>query len=196
MSVMIIIGAANLIWTESPLILYRMPIPLALPLRPAQDDVYSSNSDAVTADLVKKGYILDNRPGTLMVLIPDSKHDTSPLSKLGVRQAISYAIDRDSIAKTLGYGFWEVENQPSAAYQFGHIDPSQVPYKYDPAKARQLLTAAGYPNGFSTSIIYTTTFGNSDPLLAMQSALKDIGINVNLIRSNFPPGTICKQGLG
>jgi peptide/nickel transport system substrate-binding protein len=150
-----------------------------------QQDVFSSNSDAVAADLIKKGYLLDNRPSTLMVLVPDSKHDTSPLSKLAVRQAISYAIDRDSIVKTLGYGFWEVANQHNASYQFGRIDPSQVPYKYDPAKAKQLLAAAGYPNGFSTTIIYTLTFGNSDPLLAIQASLKEIGINVTLNQVEF-----------
>jgi peptide/nickel transport system substrate-binding protein len=147
-------------------------------------DVFNSNTDAIVFDLVKKGYKLENRPGPLMVLVPDSKHDTSPLSKPGVRQAISYAIDRDSMAKSLGYGYWEVENQLSASYQFSHLDASQVPYKYDPTKAKQLLTAAGYPNGFTTSIIYTTTFGNSDPLMAIQSNLKDIGItaNINLLQ--------------
>ena len=88
-----------------------------------------------------------------MFLIPDSKHDTSPFSKLGVRQAVSYAIDRESMAKTLGFGFWEVVTQPNAAYQFGHIDNSQVPYKYDPAKAKQMLAAAGYPNGFSPPLL-------------------------------------------
>jgi peptide/nickel transport system substrate-binding protein len=148
-------------------------------------DVYSSNSDAVTADLVKKGYALENRPGPLMVLVPDSKHDSSPLAKLAVRQAISYAIDRDGMAKSLGYGFWEVENQLSAAYQFGHLDPSQVPYKYDPAKAKQLLVSAGYPNGFATTVNYTNTFGNSDPLVAIQATLKDIGITLNINLMQF-----------
>ena len=149
-----------------------------------QDDVFNSNSDAITADLVKKGYLLENRPGPMMLLIPDSKHDTSPFSKLGVRQAISYAIDRESMAKTIGFGYWEVVYQPDAAYQFGHIDNSQVPYKYDPAKAKQLLAAAGYPNGFSTTIHAATTWGK-DPVLAMQSNLNDIGITVNVDMIEF-----------
>ena len=83
-----------------------------------------------------------------MSLVPDSKHADSPFAKAEVRQAVSYAIDREGMAKTLGFGFWEVVYQPDAAYQFGHIDVSQVPYKYDPVKAKQLLAAAGYPNGF------------------------------------------------
>jgi peptide/nickel transport system substrate-binding protein len=148
-------------------------------------DILSSNSEAITNDMVKKGYPMESRPGSMMCLVPDSKRDTSPYSKLGVRQAISYGIDREGMAKTLGYGYWEVVNQQSAAYQFSHLDANQVPYKYDPAKAKQLLAAAGYPNGFATSIIWTANFSNSDPLVAMQSTLKDIGITMTLKQVDF-----------
>jgi peptide/nickel transport system substrate-binding protein len=143
-------------------------------------DSFSSSVDSVTADLVKKGYKIESRSGPLMVLVPDSKHDTSPLSKLQVRQALNYAVDRESIAKTLGYGFWIGAYQYSGPQQFAYLDPSKVPYKYDPAKAKQLLAAAGYPNGFTIQIIHSNTFSNADPLLATQSNLKDIGVTVNI----------------
>jgi peptide/nickel transport system substrate-binding protein len=149
-----------------------------------QADVFNSNTDSITADLLKKGYILENRPGPLMALAPDSKHDTSPFAKLAVRQAIAYAIDREGMAKTLGFGFWEVVTQPNAAYQFGHIDNSQVPYKFDPAKAKQLLATAGYPTGFSTTLIAATTWGK-EPLVAMQSNLADIGITAKVDMVEF-----------
>jgi peptide/nickel transport system substrate-binding protein len=119
-----------------------------------------------------------------MTLVPDSKNDTSPFANLAVRQAIAYAIDRDGMAKKLGYGFWEVVTQPNAAFQFGHIENSQVSYKFDPAKAKQLLALAGYPNGFTTSIITASPFAK-DPLLAIQSNLKDIGITANLNVQDF-----------
>ena len=115
----------------------------------------------ITNDLVKKGYILEKRPGAMTALIPDSKHSTSPFSDLKVRQAIMYAIDRQGIANSLGYGLWEPANQPAAAYQFGHID--NVPYTYDVAKAKQLMKDAGYPNGFKTSIISSSSFGRGSP---------------------------------
>ena len=39
-------------------------------------------------------------------LMPDSNNADSPLSKKKVRQAISYAINRDAIVKARGFGFW------------------------------------------------------------------------------------------
>ncbi len=140
-------------------------------------DVISTTSDLVTSDLVKKGYILEKRPGPMMNLVPDSKHTTSPFSNLKVRQALNYAIDRQSLANTLGYGLWEVVNQPAAAYQFGHID--NVPYTYNVAKAKQLMQDAGYPSGFKTSIIAASSFGR-DPLVAIQAQLNAIGIQADL----------------
>jgi peptide/nickel transport system substrate-binding protein len=140
-------------------------------------DIVSVSSDAITNSLIKRGYLLEKRPGPMMNLVPDSKHATSPFSNLKVRQAISYAIDRQGIANTLGYGLWEVVNQPAAAYQFGHID--NVPYTYDVAKAKQLMKDAGYPNGFKTSIIASTSFSR-DPLVAIQAQLAAIGVTVEL----------------
>ncbi len=140
-------------------------------------DVVSTTTDAVTADLIKKGYILEKRPGPMMNLIPDSKHATSPFADIKVRQAISYALDRQGMANTLGYGLWEVVNQPNAAYQFGHI--ANVPYTYDVAKAKQLIKDSGYPNGFKTSIIAANTF-SKDPLVAIQAQLQAIGIVADL----------------
>jgi peptide/nickel transport system substrate-binding protein len=140
-------------------------------------DIISTTSDAVTSDLVKKGYKLEKRPGPMMNLIPDSKHSTSPFSDVRVRQALMYAIDRQGMANSLGYGLWEVVNQPAAAYQFGHID--NVPYTYDVAKAKQLLKDAGYGTGFKTSIIAASSFGR-DPLVAIQANLQAVGIIVDL----------------
>ena len=53
-------------------------------------------------------------------------------------------------------------------------------YSYDPAKAKQLLAQAGFPNGFSTTL-YTH---NVDPFpkvaQALQADLKAVGINASI----------------
>jgi len=145
-------------------------------------EVAGISSDTVVNDLVKKGYLLERRPGAMPVLIPDSKHTSSPFSNLKVRQAIMYAIDRQGICNSLGYGLWEPAYQPAAAYQFGHID--NVPYTYDVAKAKQLMKEAGYPNGFKASIISSSSF-NKDPLIAVQAQMAAIGITIDLKMVEF-----------
>jgi peptide/nickel transport system substrate-binding protein len=145
-------------------------------------DVAGISSDIIVNDLVKKGYLLERRPGAMTILIPDSKHATSPFANLKVRQALMYAIDRPGICNTLGYGLWEPAYQPAAAYQFGHID--NIPYAYDVAKAKQLMKEAGFPNGFKTSIILSSSF-NKDPLVVVQAQLAAIGITVDLKMVEF-----------
>jgi ABC-type transport system substrate-binding protein len=140
-------------------------------------DVLSSGSDNVTYSLMQKGYNVEKRPGPMMTLIPDSKHTTSPFSDINVRQAVEYAIDRQGIANTLGFGLWEPVNQPVAAYQFAHID--NVPYTYDVAKAKQLMAASNYPKGFKTSLIASNIFG-TNALIVIQAELAAIGITADI----------------
>ena len=65
-----------------------------------------------------------------------------PLSDVRVRQAIAYAIDREAIVKELLLGQARVAHSilPEQSWAYS---PGQV-YKYDPAKAEQLLDEAGY----------------------------------------------------
>jgi peptide/nickel transport system substrate-binding protein len=76
----------------------------------------------------------------------------SPWHDQRVRLAANYAIDRRTLseAETLG-----------ASKPTGNIFPSSLefvlplePYPYNPAKAKQLLAEAGYPNGFDAGELY------------------------------------------
>lgn len=70
---------------------------------------------------------------------------SEPLSDARVRQAIAYAIDREAIVKELLLGQARVANSilPEQSWAYS---PGQV-YKYDPAKAQQILDDAGYKAG-------------------------------------------------
>jgi peptide/nickel transport system substrate-binding protein len=99
-----------------------------------------------------------------------------------VRQAISYAIDYDGIVRGLLRGAGE---QPPAMLPIGVLGVDKaMARKRDLAKAKALLTEAGYPNGLSLKLNYWTAplMGvASEPLAAkIQADLAQAGIKVTL----------------
>src|SRR5262245_45599202 len=75
--------------------------------------------------------------------------DKPPFDKKEVRLAINYAIDRDAIVKGLYGGFGTPAVNPMPPTLWGY-NTSVVAYPHDPAKAKELLAQAGFPNGFKT----------------------------------------------
>jgi peptide/nickel transport system substrate-binding protein len=140
--------------------------------------VWEGGDPKTAADLVKTGYLKSSRRGPIMNLVPDSANPDSPFAKKEVREAIEYAINKQAIVDTFGYGSYETVYQPNVPEQFGHTD-GLIERKYDPAKAKQLLAAAGYPTGFSTKIITSSALAK-DPLVAIQADLDAVGIKVTI----------------
>ena len=103
----------------------------------------------------------------------DSKHADSPWSDIRVRQAANYAIDCEQFAKTVGFGYWKATNQFDAPERWGY-NPNVVGYPYNPEKAKQLLTEAGYPNGFTTNLYGMSH--HATLLAALQGYLARVGI--------------------
>jgi peptide/nickel transport system substrate-binding protein len=86
-------------------------------------------------------------PTTQWVVFTNQQYDpTSPWYDRRVRLAANHAINRQAIneAETLGY------SRPSGSIIPSKFDGALVlePHVYDPKKARQLLTEAGYARGF------------------------------------------------
>jgi len=130
--------------------------------------------------LREKGYhVSTGSQDQIVTIIPDSANADSPLSQLKVRQAIDYAIDRDSL-KDLGNGFWISTNQLSTPNTPGFI-PNFEGRPYNPEKAKQLLTEAGYPNGFKMAFVFNPV-GSTPPdtMVAVQQYLSKVGITVEL----------------
>ncbi|MUV61688.1 ABC transporter substrate-binding protein [Halobacterium sp. CBA1126] len=106
-----------------------------------------------------------------------------------VRQAISYAIDTESIVENIYSGIATQADQPIPPALFGHNDDLS-PYPHDPEQARTLLEEAGYGDGFSFEL---TTFQNARgynpaPLPTaetIRSNLGDVGIEVTIDDRQF-----------
>ncbi len=69
-----------------------------------------------------------------------------------LRQAAFYALDRESMAKALGFGLARAWYYPYWAEATLGYDPTLPKYDFQPQKARQLLTEAGYPNGIEVTL--------------------------------------------
>jgi peptide/nickel transport system substrate-binding protein len=93
------------------------------------------------------------RSARIIFLLLDPAH--KPLDNKLVRQAIHYAIDRDALVKYVLDGKAHRLDGILGPHGFGE-DVSFKPYSYDPQKAKELLAAAGFANGFEIDF-YTST---------------------------------------
>jgi peptide/nickel transport system substrate-binding protein len=83
----------------------------------------------------------------------DTTLDTPIKNKL-VRQALNYAVDKQALVKLFGGEASVLEGQFVTSGVPG-FNTSIKAYPYDPAKAKQLLAQAGFPNGFETTFAWT-----------------------------------------
>lgn len=102
-----------------------------------------------------------------------------PFDNPKVREAINYAINRDALVKVAFAGF--------ATPATGVVPPAIAfaePFKawpYDPAKARELLKEAGYPNGFETTLWSSHNHSTAQKVLQFtQQQLAQVGVKVKL----------------
>ena len=112
-------------------------------------------------------------------VVPDGANPDSPFAKLEVRQALEYAINKNDIL-TLGSNFFELSNQ-FAKPADGYFDSTITPRSFDPAKAKQLLAAAGYPNGVPTIVVTSQTTATLDNTNLLISNLKAAGFNITKV---------------
>ncbi len=100
-----------------------------------------------------------------------------PLDDKRIRQALSLAVDRELLNKTLGHGLFDIASGPIASFEFGY-DASLPPLKYDPDRAKQLMRQAGYAN---EKIILESRPSNRVQDQAMAELWKAVGFNIELV---------------
>ncbi len=77
--------------------------------------------------------------------------DRNPLKDKRVREALSIGIDRSLLVNRTMEGVAIATGQVLPPGAFGYVPELRVPL-YDVARAKELLTAAGYPNGFKLTL--------------------------------------------
>jgi peptide/nickel transport system substrate-binding protein len=132
------------------------------------------------ADMREKGYLytVSNR-GAIYGMFPSSGKPASPLSNKKVRLACEYAIDREAIAAALGFGFMEARYQIYEHHPMARLENIEE-RRYDPEKAKALLTEAGYPDGFKTRLIPQPRHALTDALASVQQYWSVVGIEAEV----------------
>jgi ABC-type transport system substrate-binding protein len=110
---------------------------------------------------------------------------TKVMANVKVRQALNYAIDRDTINKTLLKGNCTPGAQPLAPGAQGFLEDPPIKYDYDPEKAKQLLAEAGYPDGFTADLLFSQGLSVHEALgTAIQGQLADIGVDLKIVKKD------------
>ena len=102
-----------------------------------------------------------------------------PLNDLRVRQAISYAIETSSIIKGVYNNVGTQATSTLGPKVFGYSSVLNK-YPYDLNKARDLLDQAGYPDGFTTTILTYDRMDRINVAGVIRSQLKGIGIDAKI----------------
>jgi peptide/nickel transport system substrate-binding protein len=101
------------------------------------------------------------------------------LSNPLVRQAITHAIDKETIVQGAFNGLGVVIGSHTTPAEPYHVDVN--PYPYDPERARELLAEAGYPDGFTLRFEATAEYPlerRAAEVIAQQ--LSEVGITADL----------------
>jgi peptide/nickel transport system substrate-binding protein len=138
---------------------------------PTADAVQAAKDAGLTVTTYTSGGIegiyLWDRGGSLVPALADVR----------VRQAINYAIDRQSIVDTVKGGLGVVTEQVFSPDSDGYDPAIEGTYDFDLDKAKQLMAEAGYADGFSMTLPdFSPVYPNEQA--AMTEALSSLGIQV------------------
>ncbi len=160
-------------------------------LRTGKVDQMSGLTWEDTAQLRKTTPALLEAPGTIMSGIAPIYINTTrkPFTDVRVRRAMLMATDLDRIRKTVNGGLGQILTTPYPlvtgyeALYLGLDDPEMPAsvrelYTYNPEKAKRLLTEAGYPNGFKTTVLVAST--DADYYSIIKDMWAKVGIDLKL----------------
>jgi peptide/nickel transport system substrate-binding protein len=117
-----------------------------------------------------------------LVLDSSERAPAPQLRDVRVRRAIMHAIDRPAMVKSLVGEGARVLHTLCFPSQFGCTDDGAPRYGYDPAKAKDLLKEAGYPDGFEIDLYASRERHQTE---AMIGYLRAVGIKANLRYMQF-----------
>ncbi|MFZ0385950.1 MAG: ABC transporter substrate-binding protein, partial [Solirubrobacteraceae bacterium] len=108
------------------------------------------------------------------------RNDMAPFTDPRVRQAIALTLDRPSMVRALLDGYGEVGNDSPFAPVFPSTDSAVSQRAQDLPQAKQLLTAAGHPNGFTAHLFTEQDQEMAGLAQVIKAEAAKASININL----------------
>ena len=109
---------------------------------------------------------------------------SGPLANVKVRQALSFATNRTAINNALLFGkgqpAWSIFPSSSSLYDSSLTNV----YAFNLTKAKELLAQAGYPHGFSTSLMALPEASTDQLATVLQEEWKQIGVSLQIVQSS------------
>ncbi len=143
-------------------------VDVARNLEPGDLDAVSKNADLATTSAPK---------GTVYYISLNQKN--ANLAKPEVREAFKYLVDYDAIGSTLLKGIGEIRQTYQAKGVLGALEAS--PYKFDVAKAKELLEKAGLKDGFSVTFDVRNTQPVTGIAESFQQSAGQAGVKIEII---------------
>lgn len=137
---------------------------------------------AQVASVESSGFTVAKAQSNQLVYMGFNETSGGPLADVDLRNAVSLAIDRETIIETIHDGYGTVANASSVAPNVNGFDADLPDLAYDPDEAEALVASSGY-DGSPIPFQYPTG-GNvpnsAEVAQAIASQLADVGINVEL----------------
>ena len=143
--------------------------------------------DVVAQVPVLQGMALLNDPKVDIISLRSSAHtqvhmrtDMAPFTDKRVRQAIALCLDRQKIVKGLFRGRSDIGNDSPFAPVYPSTDTAVPQRDLDIAKAKQLMAAAGFADGFKVKLTTEKFIEIPEYCQIIQQAVRPIGVTIDL----------------
>ncbi len=132
------------------------------------------------AELMKKGFKRQTSyPAFSYNIWINTAHPQSKWQDKRLREAVEYAIDKEAIAKAMGFGFYSALKSLPSPGEWGY-DPDYNPRPYNPTKAKELLAEAGYSDGLKAKLMVFFTPQYREIGTAIKQYLDAAGFRIEL----------------